>query len=130
MEEATMVSEALIYAGSAVIVLWGAADIVPTRSVVSGFGPISNDNKRIITMEWVAEGLTLLFIGLLVLLVTVLTGMQNQIANVVYRASAGMLLAMAVLSLFTGARTRIVPIKVCPAVKSTVGTLFLLGSLL
>jgi hypothetical protein len=45
----------------------------------------------------------------------------------VYRISALMLLAMVVLSLFTGARTSIIPIKICPIVKTIVAVLFFLG---
>ena len=58
-----MISDILLYTGAIIIFLWGVAHIVPTKSVVSGFGTISEDNKRIITMEWIAEGLTLCFIG-------------------------------------------------------------------
>jgi len=77
------------------------AHIVPTKSVVSGFGALSEDNKRIITMEWIAEGLTLCFIGLLVLLTTILAGSQNPVSIIVFRISAVMLIVMAGLSLFT-----------------------------
>jgi len=58
-----------IYVGGGVIFLRGIAHVAPTRSVVKGFGPISTDSKRLITMTWVAEGLMLCFIGALVLLV-------------------------------------------------------------
>ena len=125
-----MSSEILLYIGSAIITLWGIAHIVPTKSVVSGFGAISQDNKRIITMEWIAEGLTLCFIGLLALLVTVFVGPQNQVSNIVYWVSAAMLVVMAILTSVTGARTSIVPIKICPAVKIAVAMLFLLGTVL
>ena len=123
-------SNILLYAGSIVIILWGIAHIIPTKPIVNGFGSISEDNKRIITMEWVAEGLTLCFIGLLVLLVTALAGSQNQVASIVYLASAGMLIIMAGLTLFTGARTSVIPIKICPLVKTAVAILFALGSVL
>jgi hypothetical protein len=56
-------------------------------------------------MEWIAEGLTLCFIGLLVLLVTVWEGPLNPVSLSVYRISAVMLLVMAGLTLLTGART-------------------------
>ena len=125
-----MVSDALLYAGSAIITLWGIAHIVPTKNVVNGFGTISEDNKRIITMEWVAEGLALCFIGLLVLFVTVLGDSQNDASLIVYRASASMLIAMAIWTALTGARTPIVPIKICPFVKLAVAILFILGSVL
>ena len=81
-------------------------------------------------MEWVAEGLALCFIGVLVMLVTIWGGSQNQIALIVYWVSAMMLVIMAGWTLFTGARTSIVPIKICPAVKTVVAILFILGSVL
>jgi len=49
---------ALLYAGAGVIFLWGVGHLMPTRGVVLGFGDLSPDNTRIITMEWMAEGLT------------------------------------------------------------------------
>jgi len=125
-----MTSNIMLYAGSIVITLWGIAHIAPTKPVVEGFGPISEENKRIITMEWVAEGLALCFIGLLVLFVTVLGSAQNPVSIIVYRACALMLIIMAGWTLLTGARTSIVPIKICPIVKTLVAILFFLGSAL
>ena len=125
-----MINEILIYIGSAVIIIWGIAHIIPVKSVVAGFGSISPDNKRIITMEWIAEGITLCFIGLLVLFITISGGSQNPVSLNVYRASALMLVVMAILTGFTGARTSIVPIKICPFVKTAVAILFFLGTVL
>jgi len=125
-----MINDILLYIGSILITLWGIAHIIPTKSVVNGFGPISEDNKRIITMEWVAEGLTLCFIGLLVLFITILGGSQNPASIIVYRISALMLIVMAGWTLLTGARTSIVPIKICPLVKTAVAILFFLGTVL
>ena len=119
----------LLYIGSAIIFIWGIAHIIPTRSVVKGFGEISEDNTKIITMEWVAEGITLCFIGLLVLLVTAIVGSQNPVSVLVYRISAGMLVVMAIWTSLTGARTSVVPIKICPIVKTAVAVLFIMGSL-
>jgi hypothetical protein len=31
--------------------MWGVAHLFPTRNVVKGFGDISLDNQRVITME-------------------------------------------------------------------------------
>lgn len=123
-------SNTLLYIGSVVIILWGIAHIVPTKSVVSSFSSISQDNKRIITMEWVSEGLTLCFIGLLVLFVTLFARNGSYVVDIVYRASGAMLLVMAGWTLVTGARTAIIPIKICPLVKTFVAILFLSGSFL
>jgi len=125
-----MINDILLYVGAAIITLWGIAHIVPTKAVVNGFGQISQDNKRIITMEWVAEGLTLCFIGLLVLFVTIWGEALNQTSTIVYLASAAMLVIMAALTSVTGARTSIVPIKICPAVKIAVAILFIMGAAL
>jgi hypothetical protein len=125
-----MLSTILLYIGSVAVILWGMAHIAPTKPVVKGFGKISQENKRIITMEWVAEGLTLCFIGVLVLLVTILGESSNPVSIIVYRVSALMLIIMAAWTLLTGARTAIVPIKICPIVKTTIAILFFLGSVL
>ena len=125
-----MINAILLYVGAAVITVWGIAHIVPTKSVVNSFGKISQDNRRIITMEWIAEGLTLCFIGLLVLFVTIWGETQNRTSAIVYLTSAVMLVVMAVLTSVTGARTSIVPIKICPFVKIAVAILFFLGTVL
>ena len=59
--------EVLIYSGSILIFIWGAAHIFPVKSIVKGFNKDSKDNILIITMEWIAEGISLCFIGVLVI---------------------------------------------------------------
>ena len=130
LEGVAAMNEILLYIGSAILIVWGMAHIIPTKNVVNSFGQISEDNKRIITMEWVAEGLTLCFIGFLVLFVTVLGDSPNNASSIVYRASAGMLIAMSIWTALTGARTPVIPIKICPFVKTIVAILFILGSVL
>jgi len=74
----------------------------------------------------VAEGLTMVFIGLLVLATTILIGPGSTIAKLVFYAAAAMLIVMAIWSAFTGARTSILPMKACPFVKTIVAILFIL----
>lgn len=120
----------MLYLGSIVIILWGIAHIViPTNGIVQGFGPISIDNKRILTMEWIMEGLALIFIGALVVLVTLLAGVENSATEPVYRSSGVMLGVMAGVSLFTGARTSIIPMKLCPPIFVSVAIVYWLGSI-
>lgn len=120
----------LFYTGSAVIFLWGIGHLVPTPGIVEGFGPLSDDNRRIVTMEWLAEGMTLCFIGVLVFISVLAAGPESQTAIIVGRLCAGMLLAMAILSSFTGARTSILPMRLCPVIKTLVAVLFLSATLL
>ncbi len=124
-----MLNEVLLYTGSSLIVIWGVAHLIPTKAIVKGFGSISEDNKRIIAMESMAEGITLIFLGVLVLLVTVIGGYQNAVSRVVFWTCAIMLVVMAMLTALTGARTSILPYKICPFVKMAVAILFILGVL-
>jgi len=102
-----MTGDVLVYLGAIVITAWGVAHIAPTRAVVAGFGAMSDDNRRIILMEWAAEGVTLAFIGLLVLLATAIHGSEDAVSLSVFGISAAMLLVMAAWTALTGARTSI-----------------------
>ena len=125
-----MIKEILLYTGSSIIVAWGVAHIaIPTKDIINSFGPISSDNKRILLMEWIMEGLALSFIGLLVISITAFGGIENSTSIIVLRGSAIMLLTMAVVSLFTGARTRIIPMKLCPPIFTAVALIYWFGSI-
>jgi hypothetical protein len=125
-----MTGEIFVYAGSAIIMVWGIAHIVPVRQVVAGFRALSDDNRRIITMEWTAEGLFLIFTGLLALLVTLTGGLLSPVSILVIRALAIMLVVLAGLTAMTGARTSIIPMKFCPFVKTGCALLFITGTVL
>ena len=119
----------LLYLGSGLTVLWGVAHLFPTKSVVQGFGEISIDNKRIMTMEWITEGLALIFIGVLVATVTVIDP-SNVVSTAVYFVSVVMLLAMALLSLFTGFKVSFLPFKLCPFIFTASAVLIMIGGLI
>ena len=119
-----------IYVASVIIFVWGVAHIIPTKNVVRGFGQLSNDNRRIIIMEWVGEGLALCFIGLLATLVTLLGGTENPVSKMVLWACALMSLIMGGWTLLIGFKTSIIPIKICPLVLTIVAILFFVGSVI
>ena len=116
-----------LYIGAALPVFWGVFHFFPTKNVVKGFGDISEDNRRIITMEWVAEGLALAFIGALALLVSLGAGPGDPTAALVIRACAGMLLILAALTFLIGGKTSVIPIKICPLVLTVAAVLLFLG---
>ena len=125
-----MLNSILVLIGTVIVAFWGIAHLFPTKGVVRGFGDISQDNKRIITMEWVVEGINLAFIGFLVALVTIVAGADNEVSKLVYLSSAGLLVIMAVWHSLTGAKTKAIPMKLCPVIFGTSAVLFLLGSIL
>ena len=95
-----MLNQVLLYSGSAFISFWGIAHLFPTKSVVAGFGEISVDNKQIITMEWIIEGIALIFIGSIVAIVTAIDH-TSSIALVIYLSSVVVLIVLAIVSFFS-----------------------------
>ena len=124
-----MFNQVLLYSGSAFISFWGVAHLFPTRSVVSGFGEIAVDNKRIITMEWIIEGITLIFIGSINAIVTVIDH-TSSISLAIYLSSVVVLVVLALVSFFTGFKISFLPFKLCPVIFITSAVLILLGGFL
>ncbi len=116
----------LLYLASLLLVGWGIAHLFPTKNVVRGFGDISLDNQRVITMEWINEGATLIFIGVLTAAVT-LVDPTSPVARTVYWLAIIMLNALSIISLFTGFKVNFLPYRLCPPVFSGSSLLILLG---
>ena len=124
-----MLNQILAYIGAAILAFWGIAHLFPTRGVVAGFGDISEDNRHIITMEWIVEGVAMIFIGALVATVTFVDAASPVTKAVYWLAFIG-LNALSVVSLFTGFKVNFVPFKLCPVIFTTASILVLLGALL
>jgi hypothetical protein len=120
----------LLYLGAAILFIWGVAHIIPTRNVVAGFGPLSEDNRINITMEWVAEGLALAFVGILAALVTAIGGTSDPVGKAVLWAVVGFCVVMGVWTFIVGRRSSIAPIRLCPLVMAVAAGLLLLGTTL
>jgi hypothetical protein len=117
----------LILVGGLLTIIWGVAHLFPTNSVVRGFGNISVDNTNIITMEWITEGVALIFIGLLVNVVTIVSDSPDKVTKAIYLLTFVMLVAMSVLSLFTGFKIDYLPFRLCPVIFMTSGILIIQG---
>ena len=121
-----MVDLIFLYLGAALVALWGIAHLFSTKSVVEGFGDISTDNKRIITMEWIVEGVSLFFMGLLVATVTFIDPL-SVVSRAVYILSILGLLVLATVSLFTGFKVNFLPYKLCPFIFTVSAVLIFIG---
>ena len=124
-----MLKPILLYAGAALTAIWGIAHLFPTKSVVKGFGKLSDDNKNILTMEWIVEGIFLIFIGVLVAAVTFLDRV-SFVSLIVYLLSVIGLMVMAMVSLFTGFRVKFIVFKLCPFIFTLSALLIFIGRLL
>lgn len=121
-------SDVLAYAASAILVAWGVAHLAATRAVVASFGRISLANRRILIMEWMAEGFMHISIGLLVILATAIHGAADSTTELLYVVCAGILVLIAGLTALTGARTPVIWFRICPFVLSSAAALLVLAS--
>ncbi len=118
----------LAYVAAGIAGVWGVAHVLPTARVVHGFSDTSHDNRLVIVQEWIAEAMTMWFIAAVVVIVTAEGNSQLALADWIYRTSAIMLLAVAVLTATTGARTAVIFFKICPVLLSVTAALLLAAS--
>jgi hypothetical protein len=107
------VNQVVLYVAAGVTGLWGVAHLFATRGAVAGFGDISADNRRIITMEWIAEGIALISVSTFVAVAAAIDP-ASAVASGVFAVAIGTLVVLAVVSLFTGFRIAFLPYKLCP----------------
>lgn len=119
----------LVFVGAGLTALWGISHLMPTRNVVRGFGNISPDNRNIIAMEWIVEGVSLIFIGVLVAAATYVDP-ASAVTKTVYGVSVLGLLALALVALFTGFRVKFLPFRLCPVILTISAVLIGAGGLL
>jgi hypothetical protein len=124
-----MVNQILAYIGAGLTTLWGIAHLFPTRNVVADFGDISEDNKEIITMEWIVEGVALIFIGALIATVTAVDA-SSPVTRAVYWLAVIGLNVLSVVSLFTGFKVNFIAFKLCPVIFTGASILILLAIVL
>lgn len=136
------VEDVLLYLGSALLAVWGVAHSFPTRDIVQDFGEdVSKDNQRIIAMEWINEGATLIFLGALTAAVTAVHNEEsdkydnendhaNDVAFTAYICVVIMLNVMSIISLSTGFKIKFLPFKLCPIIFTGSSGLILAGALL
>jgi len=122
-------SQVLLYLGAIFTGIWGISHLIPTKNVVAGFGDISEDNRNIITMEWIIEGVSLIFIGALVSVLTYI-GPLGELTRAAYAVVVAGLLALAIVSLFTGFRVKFLPFRLCPFILTISAALIFVGGVL
>ena len=107
--------EILLYIAAAITCSWGVAHLFATRGVVAGFGDLSADNRRIITMEWIVEGVALISTAAFVAVATAIQA-DAAVSFAVYAVAVATLLALAIVSLFTGFKIAFLPFRLCPVI--------------
>ncbi len=105
----------LLYIAAALPGVWGIAHLFATRGVVKGFGALSADNRRIITMEWIVEGVALISTAAFVAAANAVDP-GAAVSSAVYAVALGTLVVLAVVSLFTGFKVAFLPFRLCPVI--------------
>ncbi len=116
-----------LYIASAMTALWGIAHLFATKSVVAGFGNITLDNRRIIAMEWIIEGIALVSTAAFVVAATLIQP-EASVSQAVYAVAIITLLTLAIVSLFTGFRIAFLPFRLCPLIFGVSATLIAWGA--
>jgi hypothetical protein len=119
--------EILVYAASIIIIIWGLVQLYPTKSRSKVIGELSGDNNKIVSMEWIAEGITFILIGILVITVTYIAGAEKVGSRIVYLSSSVMLLILTLWSLSKMSSKWTKTMKACLVIKSTVGLIYFLS---
>ena len=118
----------LAYLAAGLVALWGIAHAIPTRQVLAGFEPVTADNRRVILQEWLAEAFTMWGVAALVVTATATGADDGDLRAWVYRITAGLLIALAVLTSLTGARTPAIWFKICAVLLTCSAVLLLAAS--
>jgi hypothetical protein len=120
-------AELFAYVAAGVIAVWGISHAMPTRQVVAGFEPTAVDNHRVILQEWIIEAVAMWGLAALVFAATLIGGDAGIVDNV-YRVVAGILVAFAVATALTGARTSVIWFKICPVLLTSTAALLVAAS--
>jgi hypothetical protein len=80
-------------------------------------------------MEWIVEGVSLIFISLVVSSVTTID-YTHIISRTIFWISFIMLNVLSCISLLTGFKVSFLPFKLCPVIFTTASILILLGSVI
>lgn len=118
-------AEFLLYSGSLLIIIWGITHLIPTKSMLKVIGELSGDNNKIVMMEWIVEGISIILIGFLVITVTYVAGAEKVGSRIVFLASGTMLLILTLWSLSKISKKSTKTMWACPVIKTIVAFMYI-----
>ena len=77
-------------------------------------------------MEWIVEGIALIFFGSINAIVTAIDH-TSSISLVIYLSSVVVLIVLAIVSFLTGFKISFLPFKLCPVIFITSAVLIIFG---
>ena len=122
-----MPNDILLYVGSVLIALWGISYIALVMRAAARSRELSRPFQVLVRMECFAEGVLLVFIGIMTALLNRLYGSHNAMVVTVYGLSALLLVCDAAWHAISRARPSLLPMKLSPVTLASVAILFVLG---
>ncbi|HUI91346.1 MAG TPA: hypothetical protein VLX68_03770 [Chitinivibrionales bacterium] len=98
-------------AAGAVTIILGLAYLVRSGAIVRDFKVIIKGLQRVLSMALIWQGLTLIFLGILVI-VLALSGQREHTAKIVSNLCAGMLLALGIVTGGTGGQSEYILFRI------------------
>ena len=123
-------AEVLAFVAAGLVAVWGVSHAIPTRQVVAGLEPTTQDYRLIFLQEWLAEAITMWGIAALIIAATIVGDEDSGVTEATYYAAAALLVALAALTALTGARTAVIWFKICPALLGSSAVLLVMAGLL
>jgi hypothetical protein len=118
----------MIYIGAALLILWGIWYLYCTQRIINGFGKLSPDNKKILTLGLITKGLFFIFLGIFTVF-SVIYGFY-YLSYIQLRMVVVMLIILAGLSLMTGINTKKYHMKFCPVVELMAAAMIFVGTII
>ena len=106
-------NQLLLFVAAGLTGIWGVAHLFATRGAVADFGDMSVDHRRIITMEWIAEGVALISTAAFVAVAAAIDPLSS-VSSAVFAVAIRTLVTLASVSVFTGFRVPFLPYRLCP----------------
>ena len=122
-----MLDIVLILIGCSILLIWGIAHIIPTKMVADGFGDVGKDNRITVIMTWASEGFTMIFIAAIVSMIVIFNESDSTAGRITVWTSICFLAFLAFWHAITGARTKVIPMKLCPFIIGASTVLILIG---
>ncbi|MFC2108545.1 hypothetical protein ACFLS5_03695 [Candidatus Bipolaricaulota bacterium] len=120
-------NQVLLFVVAGLTGIWGIAHLFAAKGAVAEFGDISVDNRRIITMEWIAVGVALISTASFVAVAAAIDPLSD-VSSAVFAVAIGTLVTLAGVSVFTGFRVSFLPYRLCPFIFSLSAALIAWGA--
>ncbi len=89
----------LLYIGSMLMFMLGLVHLLSTKPALGNFPKLTDENTRILRMQWLGLGLALILVGVMVFLITILGNLAATSSRIAVGACGSFTCSLLVLSI-------------------------------